>query len=126
MREASRSGSNPDNGVINTTVDEHESSTPLMANKSPSSLNEPLLNDQTEPVPSHSIDIEGDITTVAFAADLYSRVKLPKKISRGHIPKAAFAVITTAAGSFLYAMGGKMLGIKYEVGGIGINIPQNL
>jgi hypothetical protein len=145
MREASRSGSisdsNPGNGAINTPASEHESPMPPMADISPrshgekkthiitapgGSLSEPLLGDQGEPSSDHAIDIQGDATAQAFVTDIHARVKLPNKISWSHLPGAVFATATTAAGSFLYALGGKQLGIKYEVGGIGINIPQNI
>jgi hypothetical protein len=88
-------------------------------------LDEALLGDQAG-IPEHTIEIIGDQKTEAFFSDLCKSAPLPKKINWGHAPAAAFATVTSAAASYLYALGGKKLGLEYVIGGVTINIPQNM
>jgi hypothetical protein len=88
------------------------------------SYREPLLAGGA--APSHTIDIVGDAKTEAYVNRLMQEAPLPKKANWGHAPSAIFATLTTAAASYLYALGGSKLGTEYVVGGVGINIPQNM
>jgi hypothetical protein len=121
------SESTESNGVPHINTAEHAPasppgrSTPVSNDSGSNTLHEPLLNN---PAPSHTIDIQGDQDTIDFVHALHERVKLPERLSWSDLPKAMFAGASAAAGSFLYAMGGKQLGTNYEAGGIGINIPQ--
>ena len=93
----------------------------------PTSLNhdlqEPLLSGAPD---SHNINVVGDAKAEAYFNTLAQKAPLPQKINWGHAPSALFATLTTAAASYLYALGGSKLGTEYVVGGVGINIPQNM
>jgi hypothetical protein len=90
------------------------------------------LSDQPSPTspeaksaPDLLLDIETVAQTKAFIEALLQHAPLAEKIGWKHLPAAAFTTFTCSAGSVLYALGGSKLGLKYTIGGVGVNIPQN-